>query len=384
MIIAEIILWFCIAVLFYCYLGYGIILYLLKIFKKQNTVGSLALLPKVSFVIPALNEATILPSKIKNTMALDYPFDHIEIIIVLDGSTDSSKEVLQQYKQIKTIVMPERRGKAAALNFAMQFVKHDFVIFSDANCMLNKTSFKNILRHFCNKNVGGVAGEKKIMQISGLGNAEGFYWKYESLMKTLDASFYTVTGATGELFAIRTALYTPLDVDTLLDDFVLSLKICLQGFTIVYEPEAFATEAPSSTLRDERVRKTRIAAGAFQSFRKINIKQLLSNKKLAFQFITRRWLRWLICPVSIIIMFILSGFLSIASDLIFYKILFASQVLFYMCAFGGWLLIKNNRSFFVLTIPFYFLFMNYCLLAGMFSFYSNKQTVLWQKAQRNL
>src|SRR6185436_2545820 len=114
---------------------------------------------------------------------------------------------------------------------------------------------------------GGVAGEKKIsseQHPTAVGEAEGLYWKYESFMKRQDADFNTVVGAAGELFSIRSSLFPQLDDHIILDDFVISMKICLAGYKIQYEPGAFATEFPSASLTEEEKRKVRISAGVYQ------------------------------------------------------------------------------------------------------------------------
>src|SRR5690606_26778994 len=151
---------------------------------------------------------------------------------------------------------------------AMHFVTTPFVIFTDANTLLNKESVHNIMRHYSDNRVGGVAGEKKIIAVSTdaiTATGEGLYWKYESWLKKMDSSFYTVVGAAGELFSIRTELYTHPGNNVLLDDFIISLRICQAGYKVSYEPEAYALESASASLEEEKKRKIRISAGAFQS-----------------------------------------------------------------------------------------------------------------------
>lgn len=211
-----------------------------------------------TIIVTAYNEETILEQKIKNTLAIDYPADKLRIIIITDGSTDGSEKIVQQYPSVVLLHQAERRGKYAAIKRAMQQVKTPIVVFSDANTMLNVACLKRIAVHYKNEKVGGVAGEKKIIRdknVSAVGEAEGLYWQYESFMKRLDASLNTVTGAAGELFSIRTSLFRELNDELILDDFVISMQICLQGYKIEYEPEAFATEQPSISLAEEEKEK---------------------------------------------------------------------------------------------------------------------------------
>jgi cellulose synthase/poly-beta-1,6-N-acetylglucosamine synthase-like glycosyltransferase len=269
----------------------------------------------------------------------------------------------------------------------MQAVKTPIVIFSDANTILNKECIERIAKHYHDAKVGGVAGEKKIVRdhhVSAVGEAEGLYWEYESFMKKLDAGFNTVAGAAGELFSIRTELFKQLDDELILDDFVISMQVCLQGYKIEYEPGAFATELPSVSLAEEEKRKVRISAGAYQSIG--YLKKCLNVFKyplLSFQYISRRLLRWVFCPPMLIIL-LLTNILIVRSQAEndIYNWSLYGQVLFYFLAFLGWLLIRSGKRAGLLTIPFYFVFMNYCLVKGFIKFLKGRQTVLWEKSLR--
>lgn len=372
--------WFCVFVLFYSYIGYGVLLGLRSLVKKKR-INFTHNFPGITLVIAGYNEAVVLPRKISNTFAIDYPKEKLKIIFVSDGSTDETASIIRQYPEIQLIEKPIREGKAAALNTAMQYVQTPFVVFSDANGMLNGLAMQEVMRHFADEQVGGVAGEKKIIPHSGMAEAEGLYWKYESVMKQLDAQFYSVLSATGELFAMRTHLYQPLDNDIILDDLVISLNIALQGFRIAYEPRAFSSELSMNTIREEEERKVRIAAGAFQALNRLSWKRLSANARLLFQFISRRWLRWVLCPFILIVLFFLNIILVNESRL--YLLLLAFQVLFYFLALAGYACMKQKKQPAMTAIPFYFLFMNYCMIKGLIRFKKNKQTVLWHKAERH-
>jgi cellulose synthase/poly-beta-1,6-N-acetylglucosamine synthase-like glycosyltransferase len=378
----EILFWVLFGVIFYAYVGYGALLQLLQFFKRPAKLQTMEALPPVTLLIASYNEASILPQKIANCLALDYPSEKLTVLVVTDGSTDGSPTLLKDFPGVQILHESTRRGKTAAINRAMETVTSPIVIFSDANALLNRNCLKKLVRHFQDPKVGAVAGEKKVAFASGMGSAEGWYWKYESFMKRLDASFYTVVGAAGELFAMRQSLFSPPPEDTLLDDFALSMQVCLQGFIIAYEPDAFATEAPSASLYNEQQRKMRIAAGAFQSLKRLSWRRLFSIPSLAFQFLSRRWLRWVVCPVGLVLLFLTNAFLAVCSTSFFYEALFALHLLFYGLACIGWWLIRRNKAFALVTVPFYFLFMNYCILAGYFQFLNGAHTVLWKKAER--
>lgn len=381
--------WFSLGMLFYCYAGYGILVFLLNnirvLFVKNKTLSP-AEWPALTLIISAFNEEVILEQKIINTLALDYPPDKLRILVVTDGSIDSSPEIVRRFPAIQLLHDPERKGKYAAIKRAMRMVTTPVVVFSDANCMLNSECLKKITAHYSKPEVGAVAGEKKILRniyASAVGEAEGIYWQYESFLKRMDAELYTVTGASGELFSLRTALFRELDQDVILDDFVISMQVCLQGYRIEYEPDAFATESPSASLAEEEKRKVRISSGAFQSLGYLKgCLNFFRHPLLSFQFISRRLLRWVLCPLALIALLVSNiAIVSSRGDQLYTTFLLL-QAIFYLFAFFGWRYIRAGKRAGLFTIPFYFVFMNYCLVKGCIRFVKGKQSVLWEKSLR--
>ncbi|MBC7946249.1 MAG: glycosyltransferase family 2 protein [Chitinophagaceae bacterium] len=391
MLIPVILFWVSLSILFFCYIGYGLLLFLFNktmslLRRSPNVVMETPWMP-VTLIITAYNEGEVLKRKIENTLAIDYPREKLKVIFVTDGSTDGSEKIISQQSTFTVLHQAERLGKMAAIKRAMAQVQTPIVVFSDANTELNTECIKKIASHYTNPRTGGVAGEKKIISdpnTSAVGEAEGLYWKYESFMKKQDAAFNTVVGAAGELFSIRSSLFVPLPDRIILDDFVISMKVCLQGFRIEYEPEAFATEFPSASLNDEARRKVRISAGAYQCIG--YLKQALNifhHPLLSFQYISRRVLRWVFCPLMLIVLLFSNIIIASNDSSALFKLFMFAQVVFYMLAFFGWRIIASGSRAGILTIPFYFVFMNYCLVRGCIRFLKGKHTVLWEKSSRD-
>jgi biofilm PGA synthesis N-glycosyltransferase PgaC len=384
------IFWVSIGILTYCYLGYAIMasifIYIRRIFIKQSKAHDAFLIP-VTIIVTAYNEEKVLESKISNILGLDYPSELLNLIFVTDGSYDNSATVVRKYPSIQLMHQPERQGKYAAIKRAMKQVTTPVVVFCDANTILNSQALKRIVRHYEDEKVGGVAGEKKILlngNMSAVGKAEGLYWKYESLMKRIDASLFTVVGAAGELFSIRTNLFHHTESDMILDDLVISMKICINGYRIAYEPKAFSTELPSASIAEEEKRKVRIAAGAYQSIAMLlPALNFIRRPLLAFQYISRRLFRWLLGPFLLPVVFC-SNLLIVTSipHGLFYEIFILGQLLLYVMAFAGALLTRFGNTPGIFTIPFYFIFMNYCLLKGFTRYLNKDQSVLWEKSLR--
>ena len=383
--------WIAFAIVFYAFVGYGIVLYVMVLIKRlinKNVPHSEILFePDITLVIPCFNEADILIEKINNCTRLDYPAAKLTLVFITDGSSDNSGKVLQQYPFIKVLHENRRAGKTAAENRAMLFVNTPFVIFSDANTMLNKDAVKNIVKHFANDMVGCVSGEKRIItdtSDSASAAGESIYWKYESLLKKLDSELYSAVGAAGELVAFRTSLYKDLPEDTLLDDFMQSMQMAAAGFKIVYEPEAYAVETASANVVEELKRKVRICAGGWQSISRLSSTLSCSRTPLLyFQYISHRVLRWTVTPFLLLTIFIINIFL-ITNGNFFYQVLGIGQILFYAASIVGYVLETRRVRFKPVFVPYYFCVMNYAVVAGLKRYLSGNQKATWDKAQRKI
>lgn len=388
-LLLKIIFWVSFFIIFYSYVGYGILLWLLvkvkQLFERKIPKHP-DFLPAVALVVAAYNEEEYIEEKIQNSFQLNYPADKLEIIFVTDGSTDRTPDIIRKYPNIKLLHEPERKGKSAAMNRSLSHIQSPFIIFCDANTLLNTECVREIVKHYADPKVGGVAGEKKILT-EGINTAaatgEGLYWKYESFLKKLDSDLYSTMGAAGELFSVRKDLFEPAPAGTIIEDFVQSLKVCTRGYVLRYEPNAYAAEAPSASIKDEMKRKVRICAGAFQAM--ILLKDLFNPFRypvLFFQFISHRILRWTICPVAIVVLLISNIAIAWLDNDLFYRLVLLAQLVFYSMAITGWIFANREIKVKLLYIPFYFLFMNLAVFLGFRRFIRNKQTVLWEKASR--
>lgn len=391
MLVIKIIFWFSLFIIFYSYVGYGILLFFLvkikNIFiRKTASAGLGNYEPEITLVVSAFNEEDFIQEKIENTFQLNYPENKLKIIFITDGSSDKTPEIISRYQRIQLLHQPERKGKVAAMNRAIKFVTTPYVIFSDANTLLNTACVSQIVKHYAEPKVGGVAGEKKVITTSSdkaAGAGEGLYWKYESFLKKLDSDFYSVVGAAGELFSVRTNLFENTAEDIVIEDFVQSLQICMKGYIIRYEPNAYAMETSSQSIKEEEKRKIRISAGAFQAM--VILKELFNIFKypvLSFQFISHRILRWTLCPVCLITLFLSNIVVLINGGGLFYAVFLLLQLFFYALAFFGMFYANKNIKLKTLYVPYYFLFMNISVFLGFNRFLKKQQTVLWEKASR--
>jgi len=388
--VIEILFWIGIGIVFYTYLGYGIVLYLMvkikELFVKPRLPRLPETLPEATLLIAAYNEEAIVASKMVNCRQLDYPADKLRLVWITDGSNDNTNERLKEYPEVTVLYQPRRQGKTAALNRALPYVNTPYVIFTDANTMLNKGAIKEIIRQFSDPRVGCVAGEKRveIQAEQGATAGEGIYWKYESTLKALDARLYSAVGAAGELFAVRRELFTVMEPDTLLDDFILSLRIAMQGYKIAYCTQAYAIESGSADMREEQKRKVRIAAGGLQSIWRL--RELLNPFRygmLTFQYVSHRVLRWSLAPVLLFALLPLNiAILLAGGSPVCYGTILALQLLFYIMGGWGYYLSTRQVKNKLLFIPYYFLFMNINVMKGVNYLRKKKGTGAWEKAKR--
>lgn len=388
--VLSILFWICLGIIFYTYLGYGFLLLMLLKGKKMFSKTKLFNRPKVynptvTLLVAAYNEEKEIKQKIENSLALKYPKSRLSLLFVTDGSTDQTPQIVAAYPGIRLLHQPERRGKIAAVARAMPEVKSEITVFTDANTLLNPDALLKMVRHYQRKEVGAVAGEKQVYSPdsdTAAGAGEGFYWKYESLLKTWDSALHTVVGAAGELFSIRTDLFEQIPSDTLIEDFYMTLRIARRGYRVVYEPEAIALERPSANSQEELKRKIRIAAGGIQAIVRLN--DLLNPFRyglLSFQYISHRVLRWTLAPLALLLLLVSNIALGFSGDPL-YQVLLLGQLLFYACALTGYWLENRKVKRKVFFIPYYFFLMNYAVYVGFFRYLRGRQSVLWERARR--
>ena len=379
------IFWLALGLVFYTYLGYGVVVWLWA--KAVAALRPASVLqpfePEVTLIVPAYNEADVLDAKIANCLALDYPTGKLRLLFITDGSTDNSSAVLARYPHIEHLHTSLRGGKSAAENRAMQFVRTPYVVFTDANTDLNPAAVRELVKHYQDPTVGAVSGEKKIATPdSAPGAGEGLYWKYESFLKRCDSRIYSLMGAAGELVSFRTNLFAPLEADTILDDFVQSLRIVDKGYRVVYEPLAYASEDASASLTDELERKIRICAGGWQSMSRLTaLLNPFRQPVVTFLYVSHRVLRWSLTPVALALLLPLS--LLLASTLGgIYWLLLAGQAVFYLAAWRGWRAGGAGHAHPLLVVPLFFTMMNVAVFLGFRRYVRKTQPAAWAKASR--
>lgn len=383
MLLAEVVFWSAAAAVVYAYAGYAICVALLaKTRPRMPMAGDV--LPTLTVVVPAHNEARWIAAKIENCLALSYPADRLEILVVSDGSDDDTAAISRRYevRGVRTVVQDHRRGKEAAMHLAARQARGEVLLFTDANAMLNAHAARAVVRWFADPQVGCVAGEKRLLTTdpAAAGRGEGAYWRYESAIKGFDSLVGSTMGATGELLAIRASDLVARETDNIIEDFALSMRVVEAGRRIVYEPSATAVEEAPGHFENMFERRARIAAGGYQAMWRL--RSLLDPRRgiVWWQYVSHRVLRWGLVP------FLLPGLLVINVGLVrvhpIYGATLAAQLAFYAGALIGGLLRERalGRSP-VFALPFFVLAANAAAVVGLARLVTGRQSVLWKRTR---
>jgi len=339
-------------------------------------------LPTVSFIIAAYNEQDVIYNKIKNTLAIDYPKNKIEIIVASHGSDDKTAEIVEGFADdgVKSLHSPIREGKTAALNYAVDVAEGEIIIFSDANNMFSDSAVKYLVRHYTDKTVGGVCGLKSIISDDDRQSSEGdgLYWKYESAIKNAESRCGTITNADGEIFSLRRELYTPMNKNIINDDLELTFDLNNKGYRILYEMKATSSELASISLVDDYFVKVRMVAGSFQALQKYFGQVFFPRTLFSWMFFSHKVLRW-VMPLLLII-FLFATIMTVEYTIVYIFLLL--QLSFYSLALIGYILLNKSHKYKILYIPLYFVMMNFAVGHGFLRYLRKGQSVSWRKASR--
>ncbi len=381
--------WICLALIMYAYLLYPAVLFVsYAVAQIRRDWGYLhgrrnrrvaradnQQLPTVSFVISAYNEESVLEKKLANLQALDYPLEKLEVIIVSDGSTDGTNEILRAAvtSRFMVFVLEERRGKANALNHACAKAHHEILIFSDASTLFAPDAVRHLARHFADPEVGVVCGSLQFEGTEESKQTDGVYWKYESMLRLMEARLGATLTASGAIYALRGRCYQPLPPGSILEDFLVPMNARMQGYRVIYDPEAVATEFAAATVAGEFTRRVRLAVGSFYALRDLLRIPMRGFTMLAF--VSHKLLRWLV-PFFLIAILVSNTLLINRS---YYGLMLVGQVSFYLWATFGYLFRKQMQGVRFALVGYFLLAMNLAFLVGFFRYLAGRQEVTWQR-----
>lgn len=366
---ALIIFWASLLVVVYAYAGYPLWLLLRRKWRLRS-IQWVNITPSVSIIMAVRNEAANLPAKIENLAALEYPRDCVEIIVVSDGSTDGTNEILSHmYPGVRSILLPAE-GKASALNHAIAAAQGEIVVFVDARQHIEPQALKFLAGNFADPSVGCVSGELVLSESPAPGKARavGLYWKLEKQIRKMESETGSVVGATGAFYAVRRKLLTPLPAGTLCDDVHIPFQVVRQNLRVVFEPRALALDTVFTDWRREFRRKVRTLAGNYQLLQ-LSPWLLTSANPLRFELFSHKLLRLL---VPFVLLLVLGS--SVLIDGWFYRAVFFAQLCFYGLALLT-MAMPRRRPPRLAALSFTFVMLNAAAVLGLIQFLTGRRDV---------
>lgn len=376
-LLAELFFWLAFAVLFYTYFGYPLLLALMSLYRSRPVKRDKCE-PTVTVIITAYNEERDLPAKLENTLAIDYDPSRLEIIVASDCSTDATDEIARSFAGLGVVLhrQPERLGKTAAQNAAVERARGEIILFSDATTLYPPDVLRVMVPNFADKEVGCVAGRLIYAdpRESVVGRGARSYWAYETFLKTLESRVSSLIGVSGCLYAVRRSAYVPL-YNEACSDFIIATKMVEQDLRAIYEPAAVCWEQTNQTSNQELRMRVRVIAQTYTDlWRHRAMLNPLRGGFYSIQLLSHKVLRYAI-PLMLIILFISSVVLATTS--VFFTFVIILQICFYVLALAGWLLNAAGVQNRLLVFPYYLFLTNLAAVLAFYKFVRGERYARW-------
>ena len=362
--------------LFYVYVGYPL---LLTVCARQRTeTSTIAISPKVTLVFCAHNEAAVLPEKIANCCALDYPADLLEFCVGSDGSTDGTNALLQAWARdprVRLTLNAERGGKTALLNRMVPTATGEVILFSDASTLFAPDAVRRHVAHYADPTIGCVGGDLAFVNTARapVSAAHGAYWRYERHLRQGESSLGILAYVAGANYSMRRELWRPV-APHFADDCNSPLNVIEQGYRVVYDPEALAHEVAAESSQGLMRRRVRmVMRDLVATLARPALLNPLRFPGVAWSLWSHKVLRWCGAPL-LVALFVLNLFLL---DRPLFQGIFALQVAFYLLSIMGYLRQSKTPSRW-LSLPLYFSLSNLATLLGLVNVLQRKRAAIWQ------
>lgn len=370
-----------IGIIFYIYLGYPLVLAGIARLWPARIDRDDRYFPEITLLISAFNEEHVIEAKLNSSLALDYPLERLKIVVVSDGSTDATNQLVRKYapRGIRLIAFDSNRGKISALNDAMTQISSEIVVFSDANAIYDRNALRKLVRNFNDPSVGVVSGKVMLLNDAlSYGTSEKIYYYIEHFIQEKEGATGTLVGADGAMYAIRRELFRPPPADTILDDFVISMNIARQGYRVIHEREAIGFERNLLELNDEFRRKARIISGGFQCLLRNDTIPTSSQPLLLFNFISHKLLRWFsgLLFIPLLALLILSHNTEKVSNLPLSIALYFMLGAAALAVFGQ--IVPMVRRIIPINILHYVFMLALASLVGLYRQLTGQQKVTWR------
>lgn len=370
--------WSSLLALFYIYAGYPCLVWALskvlpRAIRKQPAE------PTVTLVIAAHNEERHLARTIEDKLALDYPKERLQVVVVSDGSTDRTDEIAARYASPRVAVLRQepRNGKTAALNLALHRATGEIIVFADANSLYERQSLRQLVANFSDPTVGYVTGKLRYANPDGsmTGDGCGAYMRYENFLRTCETLIGSIVGVNGGIDAVRRTLFDPMDPDDL-PDLVLPLRVVARGFRVVYDPTALLTESANASPADEYRMRVRVSLRALWAL--AQTPGLFDARRygiFTLQLLSHKVLRYLAFA------FLIANLLAASvlwREAWLYGVVLAGHGALALGAGLGYAAARRGRSSRLLFVPYYFVLVNVAAMEATLKFLRGERHRVWR------
>lgn len=368
--------WLSVVLIAYTYVGYPVLLRLLASIVRRS-VPPPSDHPKLTLLICAHNEVSNIEKKLRDTLALNYAKAKLQILVASDGSTDGTDDVVRRFAEqgVELISIPQQMGKTHAQNAAVQYVRGEIIIFSDATSQYSQDALRFLAGNFIDPRVGAASGCYEYLDPSKISPSSAgahAYATYDNKIRDLQSRVWSITGCCGCIYAVRRSLYTPLK-DEIISDLVQPLHVLRKGYRVTYEPRAIAWESATRNLRREFYMRVRVVTRALSGLLSVDSLLLPWRYPLAaFQLWSHKLFRWAV-PLFLFCLFFASAGLH---DSRFYLAAFALQLAFYGMAVLTYI-VPLQRRWKPLGIPLYFCTINIAAVAGVLQALRGHRYTFW-------
>lgn len=374
---AVILLWLSFGTLVYVYAGYPLLLAVIGLFARRPK-ATLGYFPKISVLIAAYNEEAGIQKKIDDTLALEYPPDKIEILVLSDCSSDRTDEIVKGVAdpRVQLLRAPIRKGKTNAQNLGAEVAQGEVLIFSDATTIYHPLALQYLACNYADPKVGAVSGRYQYFDAEGkspTGLGMIAFWNYENFIKMMQSRIRTISGCCGCIYSVRRSAYTPLHPDVI-SDLTQPLWAIQKGYRVVFEDRALAYEETTKSSKEEFSMRVRVVTRGVRGI--LSVSDLLNPLKygwVSFQLLSHKVLRWL-APFFLLLLFVSN---AVVGNHAWYRIPFALQIVFYGFALLT-LLVPLHRMWKPLGIPLYFCTLNAAALCSILEVMRGRKYVVWE------
>lgn len=375
--VAVAVFWLFAGILGYVYFLYPVLVRALAAIVHRPVRRRAGFRPAVTVLITAYNEEKSVAAKIDNVLALDYPQELLDVLVVSDASSDRTDELVRTHcsSRVQLLRVEGRRGKTACQNTGAAHARGEIVVFTDATTGIKVDALAAMVENFSDPDVGCVAGlllyQGKKDNLTAAGGVS--YWGYELALRAAESRLGTLIGVSGCLYAVRRSAYRPI-APNLISDFVIAMRMREQGLRTILEQRAVCFESTLEHAGQELAMRVRVAIRSIAAL--VSERRLLNpfvDPLFAWELWSHKLLRYA-CPYCLLMTL---GACTILAGNSLYRLAMLAQLTLIAAGAAGFLLRLGTHRMGLLSKPYYFLLTNLAAIIASVRYLKGERVVTW-------